>query len=55
MTSPSTRERIVSAADALFYASGYDHTSFATIADAVGLSRATSTTTSRAKMTSCRR
>ncbi|HEY9094213.1 MAG TPA: TetR/AcrR family transcriptional regulator [Hydrogenophaga sp.] len=39
MTSPSTRERIVSAADALFYASGYDHTSFATIADAVGLSR----------------
>jgi TetR/AcrR family transcriptional regulator, transcriptional repressor for nem operon len=39
MTQPSTRERIVSAADELFYEAGYDHTSFATIAEAVGLSR----------------
>ncbi|MCB2019081.1 MAG: TetR/AcrR family transcriptional regulator, partial [Hydrogenophaga sp.] len=39
MPLPSTRDRIVSTADQLFYAAGYDHTSFATIADAVGLSR----------------
>jgi AcrR family transcriptional regulator len=35
----STRQRIVEMADQLFYARGYDHTSFADIADAVSLSR----------------
>ena len=39
MNTPSTRERIVEAADGLFYAQGYDHTSFAAIAGAVGISR----------------
>lgn len=34
-----TRDRIVAAADLLFYERGYDHTSFADIADAVELSR----------------
>ena len=36
---PSTRERIVEAADALFYHQGFEKTSFADIADAVQLSR----------------
>ncbi|MFG0413771.1 TetR/AcrR family transcriptional regulator [Pseudomonas sp. zjy_8] len=35
----TTRERIVSEADRLFYERGYEHTSFADIADAVGISR----------------
>lgn len=35
----STRERIVETADRLFYEHGYDHTSFADIAQAVDLSR----------------
>lgn len=35
----STRERIVAIADELFYARGYEHTSFADIAADVGLSR----------------
>lgn len=39
MASPSTRERIIEIADQLFYERGYDHSSFADIADAVGLSR----------------
>lgn len=34
-----TREQVVAAADRLFYEHGYDHTSFATIAEAVGISR----------------
>lgn len=34
-----TRERIVETADLLFYQRGYEHTSFADIADAVGISR----------------
>ncbi|MDO8459169.1 MAG: TetR/AcrR family transcriptional regulator [Burkholderiaceae bacterium] len=34
-----TRERIVETADRLFYERGYDHTSFADIAEAVELSR----------------
>lgn len=34
-----TRERIVESADQLFYERGYDHTSFADIAEVVGLSR----------------
>ncbi|WP_341676238.1 TetR/AcrR family transcriptional regulator [Niveibacterium sp. SC-1] len=34
-----TRERIVGAADRLFYEQGYEHTSFAHIAEAVGISR----------------
>lgn len=38
-TVPSTRERIVEAADTLFYQRGFEKTSFADIADAVGLSR----------------
>lgn len=36
---PSTRERIVEAADALFYQRGFEKTSFADIADQVELSR----------------
>ena len=36
---PSTREQIVLAADQLFYEQGFEHTSFADIADAVKLSR----------------
>ncbi|TNF20020.1 MAG: TetR/AcrR family transcriptional regulator, partial [Pseudomonadales bacterium] len=39
MTGMTTRERIVSEADRLFYERGYEHTSFADIADAVGISR----------------
>jgi TetR/AcrR family transcriptional repressor of nem operon len=35
----STRERIVAAADRLFYEHGFEHTSFAAIADVVGISR----------------
>lgn len=35
----STRARIVAEADRLFYEQGYEHTSFAAIADAVGISR----------------
>jgi TetR/AcrR family transcriptional regulator, transcriptional repressor for nem operon len=34
-----TRDRIVGAADELFYQQGFQHTSFADIADAVGISR----------------
>lgn len=37
--SSTTREQIVHAADGLFYRHGYEHTSFADIADAVGISR----------------
>ena len=36
---PSTREQIVEAADRLFYEQGFEHTSFAHIAEAVGISR----------------
>ncbi|ARN21734.1 TetR/AcrR family transcriptional regulator [Piscinibacter gummiphilus] len=39
MTVATTRDRIVEAADALFYQRGFEKTSFAGIADAVGLSR----------------
>ena len=39
MAGMTTRERIVSEADRLFYERGYEHTSFAEIADAVGISR----------------
>ena len=39
MTQPSTRERIEEKADALFYMTGFEATSFADIADAVGISR----------------
>src|SRR5689334_9617097 len=39
MREPSTRERIVAAADRLFYRRGFEHTSFADIADAVKISR----------------
>lgn len=35
----TTRENIIQVADRLFYQRGYDHTSFADIADAVGISR----------------
>lgn len=35
----TTRDDIVKAADELFYRQGYEHTSFAHIADAVGISR----------------
>lgn len=34
-----TKERIIAAADQLFYQQGFDHTSFADIADAVNISR----------------
>lgn len=39
MSEDTTRERIVAEADRLFYECGYDNTSFAAIADAVGISR----------------
>lgn len=39
MTGITTRERIVEAADDLFYRRGYEHTSFADIAGAVSISR----------------
>lgn len=39
MADMTTRERIVYEADRLFYERGYEHTSFADIADAVGISR----------------
>jgi AcrR family transcriptional regulator len=39
MADPTTRELIVEAADLLFYQRGFDHTSFADIADVVGISR----------------
>ena len=39
MSGKTTRERIVEAADQLFYRQGYEHTSFADIAEAVQISR----------------
>lgn len=39
MSRPSTRQDIVAAADDLFYRQGFDHTSFADVAAAVGISR----------------
>jgi AcrR family transcriptional regulator len=39
MSDKSTRTHIVKAADQLFYRQGYEHTSFADIADAVQISR----------------
>ncbi|MDA8257089.1 MAG: TetR/AcrR family transcriptional regulator [Betaproteobacteria bacterium] len=39
MAIQTTREQIVEAADRLFYERGYEHTSFAQIAGAVGISR----------------
>ena len=39
MADRTTRDHIVQAADELFYRQGYEHTSFAHIADAVGISR----------------
>jgi TetR/AcrR family transcriptional regulator, transcriptional repressor for nem operon len=39
MSRNTTRQEIVAAADDLFYRQGFDHTSFADIADAVGISR----------------
>ncbi|MCZ7656369.1 MAG: TetR/AcrR family transcriptional regulator [Xanthobacteraceae bacterium] len=39
MNDSTTRDQIVEAADRLFYRQGYDHTSFADIAGAVGISR----------------
>ncbi len=39
MTEKTTRERIIDAADLLFYRQGYEHTSFADVAAAVGITR----------------
>ncbi len=39
MTDKTTRDDIIEAADRLFYRQGYEHTSFADIADAVRISR----------------
>lgn len=39
MPDRATRDRIVEAADDLFYRQGFDHTSFSDIAEAVGISR----------------
>ena len=39
MPEPATRDQIVQAADRLFYQRGYEHTSFADIADVVRISR----------------
>lgn len=53
MDAKGTREHIVRAADELLYKQGFEHTSFADVADAVGISRgnfyyhARSTTASR--------
>lgn len=39
MSKTSTRDRIIEAADNLFYKQGFEHTSFAQIAESVGISR----------------
>lgn len=39
MTNKTTRDNIIEAADRLFYQQGFEHTSFADIAGAVGISR----------------
>lgn len=39
MSNKLTRDRIVEAADRLFYEQGYEHTSFSQIAEVVGISR----------------
>ncbi|NER83020.1 MAG: TetR/AcrR family transcriptional regulator [Leptolyngbya sp. SIO1D8] len=39
MSNKLTRERIIDAADRLFYEQGFEHTSFSQIAEAVGISR----------------
>jgi TetR/AcrR family transcriptional regulator, transcriptional repressor for nem operon len=39
MSTPTTREHIIEAADRLFYQKGFEHTSFAHIADEVEISR----------------
>lgn len=39
MTDKTTRERIVEAADLLFYQQGYEQTSFSNVAEAVGITR----------------
>ena len=39
MSDTSTRDHIIAAADRLFYRQGYEHTSFANIADVVQISR----------------
>lgn len=39
MSDKTTRDHIIDAADQLFYQKGYEHTSFADIADAVNISR----------------
>jgi AcrR family transcriptional regulator len=39
VTKKSTRDRIVEAADRLFYERGYEHTSFTDISEAVGIAR----------------
>lgn len=39
MSTATTRSQIIEAADALFYRQGFDHTSFAHIAETVGISR----------------
>jgi len=39
MSSQTTRDQIIQAADMLFYRQGYEHTSFADIAEAVQISR----------------
>ena len=39
MSDQTTRDQIVEAADELFYRRGYEHTSFADIADVVRISR----------------
>jgi TetR/AcrR family transcriptional repressor of nem operon len=39
MSDKLTRDQIVEAADRLFYEQGYEHTSFADLADAVGIAR----------------
>ena len=39
MSNKRTRDRIVEEADQLFYRQGFEHTSFAQIAEALGISR----------------
>ena len=52
MSEKTTRDEIVAAADLLFYRKGYEHTSFADIADVVKISAEISIFTSNPRIRS---